>query len=46
MTRPHQLGESEFGSILPEDIDWQPFPAFPLTVRLAVLVGNLTRRGP
>src|SRR5262249_28955432 len=29
MARPHQPGESDFRSILPEDIDWKPFPAFP-----------------
>ena len=24
----HQPGQAEFRSILPEDIDWKPFPAF------------------
>jgi hypothetical protein len=37
MTRPHQPGQAVFKSILPEDIDWQPFPAFPPAVRLAVI---------
>jgi quercetin dioxygenase-like cupin family protein len=46
MTRPHQPGESEFRSILPEQIDWQPFRAFPPTVRLAVLVGEPANPGP
>jgi quercetin dioxygenase-like cupin family protein len=46
MARPHQPGESEFRSILPEDIDWQPFSAFPLMMRLAVLVGEPTKPGP
>jgi quercetin dioxygenase-like cupin family protein len=44
--RPHQPGQAEFKSILPEDIDWKPFPAFPPSVRLAVLVGNPSERGP
>jgi quercetin dioxygenase-like cupin family protein len=30
----------------PEDIDWKPFPAFPPCVRLAVLVGQPSERGP
>ena len=38
--RPHQPGESAFKAILSEDIDWKPFPAFPPSVRLAVLVGD------
>jgi hypothetical protein len=40
MVRPHQPGEALFKAILPEDIDWRPFPAFPPSVRLAVLVGE------
>jgi hypothetical protein len=40
MTRPHPPGEAEFRSILPEDIEWKPFPAFPRMMRLAVLVGE------
>jgi hypothetical protein len=35
MVRPHQPGESTFRSILPEDIEWKPFPAFPPEARLA-----------
>jgi len=35
MVRPHQPGQAAFRSILPEDIDWKPFPAFPPSVRLA-----------
>jgi quercetin dioxygenase-like cupin family protein len=46
MARTHQPGESAFRSILPEDIDWKPFPAFPPTVRLAVLVGDPSQPGP
>ncbi len=36
----HQPGQAVFRSVLPEDIDWQPFPAFPPSVRLAVVVGE------
>ena len=46
MVRPHQAGEADFKSILPEDIDWQPFPAFPPAVRLAVIVGHPSDPGP
>jgi quercetin dioxygenase-like cupin family protein len=46
MVRPHQPGEAVFRSILPEDIDWKPFPAFPPAARLAVLVGDPTQPGP
>jgi quercetin dioxygenase-like cupin family protein len=46
MTRPHQPGQAVFKSILPEDIDWQPFPAFPPAVRLAVIVGHPSEPGP
>ena len=46
MTRAHQPGQAAFRSILPEDIDWQPFPAFPPSVRLAVIVGHPSEPGP
>jgi hypothetical protein len=46
MVRTHQPGEAAFRSILPEDIDWKPFAAFPPTVRLAVLVGEPSQPGP
>jgi quercetin dioxygenase-like cupin family protein len=46
MVRTHQPGEAVFKAILPEDIDWKPFPAFPPSVRLAVLVGQPSERGP
>jgi quercetin dioxygenase-like cupin family protein len=46
MVRTHQPGEAVFRAILPEDIDWKPFPAFPATVRLAVVVGNPSKPGP
>jgi quercetin dioxygenase-like cupin family protein len=42
----HQLGQEVFKTILPEDIDWKPFPAFPPDVRLAVVVGHPSQPGP
>jgi quercetin dioxygenase-like cupin family protein len=46
MVRDHQPGEAVFKTILPEDIHWTPFPAFPPSARLAVLVGEPTQAGP
>ena len=46
MVQAHQPDESVFRSILPEQIDWKPFPAFPPTARLAVVVGEPTKPGP
>ena len=46
MARTHQPGEAVFRSVLPEDIEWKPFPAFPPSVRLAVLVGQPSEPGP
>ena len=46
MVRTHQPGQAVFRSILPEDIDWKPFPAFPPSVRLAVVVGEPSQPGP
>jgi hypothetical protein len=45
-TRPHQPGQASFRSILPEDIDWKPFSAFPSPVRLAIVVGHPSEPGP
>jgi hypothetical protein len=44
--RPHQPGQAVFRAILPEEIDWKPFPAFPPSVRLAVVVGEPLQDGP
>src|SRR6202034_832326 len=44
MAQTHLSGE-DFGSILPDDVDWRPFPAFPPTARLAVVVGDPTGPG-
>jgi quercetin dioxygenase-like cupin family protein len=46
MARAHQPGQTVFHSILPEDIEWKPFPAFPPAARLAVVVGEPTKPGP
>ncbi len=42
----HQLRQDVFKTILSEDVDWKPFPAFPPCVRLAVLVGQPAQPGP
>ena len=46
MTRSHQPDQAVFRAVLPEDIDWRPFPAFPPAVRLAVIVGDPAKPGP
>jgi hypothetical protein len=46
MVRSHQPDEAVFRSVLPEDIEWKPFPAFPPSVRLAIVVGNPSEPGP
>ena len=46
MSRPHQPDQSTFRAILPEEINWQPFPAFPAEARLAVMVGHPSEPGP
>ena len=35
-----------FKSILPDDIDWKPFPAFPPEARLAIIFGHPADPGP
>jgi quercetin dioxygenase-like cupin family protein len=45
MPQGHLPGQSAFRSVLPEDIDWKPFPAFPPSVRLAVVVGEPSKPG-
>jgi quercetin dioxygenase-like cupin family protein len=44
--RPQQPGQDAFKSVLPEEVDWKPFAAFPPSVRLAVLVGRPSETGP
>lgn len=46
LPRQHQPDEDRFRAILPEDIAWQPFPAFPPGARLAVMVGHPDEPGP
>jgi hypothetical protein len=46
MLRTHQPGQSLFRSVMPEDMDWKAFPAFPSSVRLAVVVGDPAQAGP
>lgn len=46
MARSHLKGQELFKAILPEDVIWRPFPAFPPAARLAVLVGEPNQSGP
>ncbi len=41
-----QAPQMQFGSVLSEDVEWEPFAAFPPSVRLAVVVGQPTQPGP
>jgi quercetin dioxygenase-like cupin family protein len=41
----HQPDPEVFRSVLPEDIDWKPFPAFPPSARLAIVVGEPSEPG-
>ncbi|WP_424353954.1 cupin domain-containing protein [Methanobacterium sp. MBAC-LM] len=42
----HQPGQDVFKTILPENIEWKPFEAFPPSVRLATVVGQPSKKGP
>jgi hypothetical protein len=46
MTKQHYPDQTHFRSVLPEDIEWKPFPALPPSVRLAVLVGDPEEAAP
>src|ERR1700677_1458060 len=46
MTQTHQPGQDVFKSVLPEDVDWKPFAAFPPSARLAVIVGDPAKPRP
>jgi quercetin dioxygenase-like cupin family protein len=46
MAHTHQPDQAVFRSVLPEDTDWEPFPAFPPPARLAVVVGQPAEPGP
>lgn len=43
---PHQPGQAVFKAILPEEVDSKPFPAFPPSARLAIVVGEPLQEGP
>jgi quercetin dioxygenase-like cupin family protein len=45
MVQARPTGQSAFRFILPEDVNWKPFPAFPPSARLAVLVGEPSEPG-
>ena len=42
----HQPDQAEYRSVLPEEIDWKPFPAFPPLARLAIVAGDPSGPGP
>ncbi|MGD0239960.1 MAG: cupin domain-containing protein [Streptosporangiaceae bacterium] len=42
----HLLDQDVFRPVLPEDVDWEPFPAFPPPARLAVVVGRPSEAAP
>jgi quercetin dioxygenase-like cupin family protein len=44
--RPRESEQSVFKTVLPEDIEWKPFSAFPVSVHLAVVVGQPSAPGP
>lgn len=46
MSHHHQPAQGQFRAILPEEIAWLPFPAFPRNARLAILVGDPAKPGP
>jgi quercetin dioxygenase-like cupin family protein len=46
MLQTHQPDQGVFRSILPEAINWQPFSGFPVSMRLAVVVGHPAEPGP
>jgi len=46
MVRPPQPGQDVFRAVLSEDLEWKPFPAFPPSVRLAIVVGRPSEVGP
>ena len=42
----HQREQAEYRSVLPEEIDWKPFLAFPPSARLAIVVGDPSEPEP
>jgi quercetin dioxygenase-like cupin family protein len=45
MAQTHPADGAGLKSVLSEDIDWQPFAAFPPSARLAIVVGDPTGPG-
>lgn len=43
--KPQGLPLKEFGAVLPENLAWQSFPAFPPEARLSVVAGDPSRPG-
>jgi quercetin dioxygenase-like cupin family protein len=46
MVQTHQPDQAAFRSVRPEDVDFEPFAAFPPAARLAVVVGHPAEPGP
>jgi quercetin dioxygenase-like cupin family protein len=46
MTDPQRSPYNGFRTILPQDVQWRPFPALPPQVRLAILVGDPAKPRP
>ena len=46
MTQSREPGQALVKAVLPDDLDWRPFPAFPPSVRLAVVLGRPVDAGP
>jgi quercetin dioxygenase-like cupin family protein len=46
VSRTHEPDQAVFRSVLPEDVDWKPFAAFPPSAELAVVVGYPSKPGP
>jgi quercetin dioxygenase-like cupin family protein len=46
MSITHEPDQAIFRSVLPEDIEWEPFPPFQPSARLAVVVGHPPEPGP
>ena len=44
--RTHEPDQDVFRTLLPQDVNWEPFAAFPPKARLAVIVGDPQRSAP
>lgn len=45
VSRPPLPSGAPFIAVLPENLDWKPFPAFPPSARLAVVLGEPSHAG-